>query len=236
MNNITYGVFVLTTKTNRHNGCIINTLVQVTNNPNQISITINKDNYTTKMIKESGSFNVSILDSTTTFDLIKRFGFSSGENQDKFEGFTCYKLSSNGIRYITQSTNAYISAKVTNVVDLGTHVTIFAQVTETGTITDRESLTYADYHKRVKPKLEVKKGVYVCRICGFVHEGDNLPADFVCPICKHGAMDFEFRTPVQELVIKKKFYCPNCDRIEESDMPNLKCSVCGSEMMEIETD
>lgn len=234
MNNITYGLFVITTKTNKHNGCIINTLMQVTSTPNQISVTLNKSNKTTKIIQESGVFNVSILDTTTNFDLIKRFGFSSGENTDKFLGFENFKIAENGISYITESTNSVICAKVTKKIDLGTHITFIADVVEMKELGSNESLTYAFYHKNIKPKAEVKKGVYVCKICGYVYEGETLPDDFICPICKHGAQDFEYREPIKAEPKQRQFYCPNCDRIEKSLFEISACSICGSSMIEVE--
>jgi flavin reductase (DIM6/NTAB) family NADH-FMN oxidoreductase RutF len=192
--NITYGLYVLSTKTNKHNACIINTLMQVTSTPNRISITINKDNETTKMIEESGMFNVSILDMSTPFDLIKRFGFSSGKDVNKFEGFEDYRISSNGLTYITKHTNAYISAKVISKTDLGTHITFVADVVDDVVLSDTLPVTYAYYHSNIKPKAEnVKKGVYVCKICNYVYDGDELPEDFICPICKHGSIDFEYK-------------------------------------------
>lgn len=236
LNNITYGLYVLTAKTDKYNGCIINTLMQVTSSPARISITINKDNHTTKMIDETGVFNVSILDTTTPFDLIKRFGFSSGKDCNKFEDFSDYKLASNGIPYITRHTNAYISARVVSKIDIGTHITFVADVENLDSLANTEPLTYAYYHKHIKPKTEVvKKGVYVCKICGYIHEGDNLPEDFICPICKHGAEVFEFRAPEEPQKRKlRKFYCPVCDRIEESDSFLETCSICGATMIEVE--
>ena len=128
--NIPYGLYVLTAKDEKDNGCIINTLQQVTSNPTRISITVNKDNYTTKMIEQTGEFNVSILDKTVTFDLIKNFGFASGKEVNKFENFKDYELAKNGVVYITQHTNSYLSAKVVSQTDVGTHITFVADVTE----------------------------------------------------------------------------------------------------------
>lgn len=190
--NISYGIYVLTAKTDKYNGCIINTLIQVTSNPSRISITVNKDNYTTKMIQESGEFNVSILDVTTDFELIKRFGFASGKDTDKFANYTGYALADNGIPYITEHTNSYISAKVISVTDVGTHLTFVADLVADVELNDKESATYAYYFSNIKPKPEKpKKNSYVCTICGFIYEGETLPPDYVCPICKHGAEVFE---------------------------------------------
>lgn len=195
INNISYGLYIVCVKSEIngeiiHNGCIINTLMQVTSTPCKVSITISKDNYTTKLIEESGEFNISILDESASFDLIKRFGFQSGRDVDKFDGFNDYKVSSNGVRYVVKSTNAYMSAKVVDKVDVGTHITFIAEITEEEILSTNKSLTYSFYHENIKPKATVNKKSYVCQICGYVYEGDELPSDFVCPLCKHGASDF----------------------------------------------
>ncbi len=193
MQNISYGLFVLTANSGKMNGCIINTLMQVTTQPNQITITVNKLNYSAEMISQTKKFNVSILDARTNFDIIKRFGFSSGKDTNKFDGFDGYKISANDLPYITESTNSYLSCEVSAEIDMGTHIMFFATVTHEEVLGENESLTYAEYHKNVKPKTEVKKGVWVCKICGYVYEGDELPEDFICPLCKHSAEDFEYR-------------------------------------------
>lgn len=190
--NIPYGLYVLTAKDEKDNGCIINTLQQVTSSPTQISITINKDNYTAKMIQKTLAFNVSILDKTVNFDLIKNFGFSSGKDTNKFENFKDYKVAQNGIVYITQSTNSYLSAKVVSQTDIGTHITFVAEVVDDVVLQQTESVTYDYYLKNIKPKpAEKTKNSYVCSICGYVYEGEELPKDFICPICKHGSEVFE---------------------------------------------
>lgn len=190
--NIPYGLYVLTAKDEKDNGCIINTLQQITSSPTRISITVNKDNYTTKMIEKTKVFNVSILDKTVTFDLIKNFGFASGKEVNKFENFKDYELAKNGVAYITQHTNSYLSAKVVSQTDVGTHITFVADVTEDVVLSQTESVTYDYYLKNIKPKPEEKtKNSYVCSICGYVYEGEELPKDFICPICKHGVEVFE---------------------------------------------
>lgn len=189
--NIPYGLYVLTAKGEKLNGCVINTLQQVTSNPERISITVNKDNYTTSLIEKSGEFNISILDINTNFETIKNFGFSSGRDVDKFEKFKDFKLSKNGLPYITKNTNSYLSAKVISKTDVGTHITFVADVTEDVVLSEVESITYSYYLKNVKPKPEAKnKNKYVCTVCGYVYEGETLPKDFICPICKHGAEVF----------------------------------------------
>lgn len=190
LNNISYGLYILSAKEEKNNACIINTLIQVTMNPLRISITINKDNYTCQQIANTGVFNVSILDNSATFDIIKHFGFSSGKDTDKFIDFTDYKLADNNIPYITAHTNGYISAKVIDQIDVGTHITFIADITEDVVLSSNPSLTYEHYLQNIKPKPTAKKNSYVCNICGYVYEGETLPDDFICPLCKHGATDF----------------------------------------------
>ncbi len=199
---IGYGLYVLTAKENGFdNGCIINTVSQVTSNPNRITVAVNKANKTHDMIFASGEFNVSVLSTSATFDIFKAFGFRSGKDADKFSDFKAVERSGNGLYYITDATNAYISAKVVNATDLGTHTLFLADVTDCEVLSDATSVTYDYYHKNIKPKPEVKKMskvYYRCKICGYIYEGDELPADFICPLCKHPASDFERVEAVEE--------------------------------------
>ena len=199
---IGYGLYVLTAKENgSDNGCIINTVSQVTSNPNRITVAVNKANKTHDMIIASGEFNVSVLSTSATFDIFKAFGFRSGKDTDKFSDFKAVERSGNGLYYITEATNAYISAKVVNATDLGTHTLFLADVTDCEVLSDTTSVTYDYYHKNIKPKPEVKKMskvYYRCKICGYIYEGDELPADFICPLCKHPASDFERVEAVEE--------------------------------------
>ena len=192
MFNISYGLYILTAKTEKLNGCVINALSQVTSTPNRIIIAINKNNFTTEQILKTKKFNVSILNEDTTFDLIKRFGFASGENTDKFENFSDYELAKNGLPYITKGVNSYLSAEVVDVRDLGSHYEFLAEVTKEVSLNDIPSITYSYYQSNIKPKQanSNKKVVYVCSVCGYVYEGDPLPEDFICPICKHDAKYF----------------------------------------------
>ena len=192
MFNISYGLYILTAKTEKLNGCVINALSQVTSTPNRIIIAINKNNFTTEQILKTKKFNVSILNEEANFDLIKRFGFASGKNVNKFEDFSSFKLAENGIPYISQGTNSYISAEVLEVRDLGTHYEFLADVTKEVSLNDIPSITYSYYQSNIKPKQanSNKKVVYVCSVCGYVYEGDPLPEDFICPICKHDAKYF----------------------------------------------
>lgn len=190
---ISYGLYLLTAHENgKDNGCIINTLSQVTSTPNRISITVNKQNYTHDMIKNTGIFNVTMLSTETTFEIFKHYGFQSGRDVDKIAPGAVLPRTENGVIYLAFSSVAYVSGKVVQEVDLGTHTMFIADVTDCDVISEAEPLTYAYYHKHIKPKPQpVEKKGYRCKICGYVYEGEELPADFICPLCKHGADDFE---------------------------------------------
>ena len=190
---IGYGLYVLTANENgKDNGCIINTVMQVTADPCQIEIAVNKSNYTCEMIQRTKKFNVSILDEGTSFDVFKNFGYQSGRTVDKFANFFDTKRSPNGVLYITKNTNAFMSAYVKQEVDLGTHILFIAQLVEAEVLSDKSTVTYEFYQKNIKPQPQTtaKKG-WRCKICGFIYEHEELPADYICPICKHGAVDFE---------------------------------------------
>ena len=196
MHNLTYGLFVLTTELNgKQNGCIINTAAQVTSEPNRISIAVNKANYTHDMIKESGKFTVSIISENATFDLFRHFGFVTGKEVDKFADFKDYKEGENKIPYITKGTNAYISAEVEKVEELDTHTLFIGRVTDMEVLSEDPSATYTYYMENIKPKPEKTqkngKTIWRCTICGYEYEGEELPEDFICPLCKHPASDFE---------------------------------------------
>lgn len=192
-----YGLFVLTARSgDKDNGCIINTAAQLTSSPNRINIAVNKANFTHDMILNTGVFNISVLAEDTSFDTFKRFGFASGKDTDKFEGFLENTArSANGLLYVTAGTNAFMSAKVIEAHDYGSHTLFVAELTEAAVLRDEPSVTYAYYFEHIKPKpqpkIEEEKHGYVCKICGYVYEGDTLPPDFICPLCKHGAEDFE---------------------------------------------
>ena len=191
---LSYGLFVLTAReASRDNGCIINTVTQLTDSPKRISIAVNKQNLTHDMILKTGVFNVSILSENAPFAIFKHYGFQSGRDTDKFAGVPALARAQNGIYYLPDSTNAFLSGKVTQTIDLGTHTLFIADVTEARVLSDVPSMTYAYYFENVKPKpaaLQKQTG-WVCRICGYVYEGEELPEDFICPLCKHGAEDFE---------------------------------------------
>ncbi len=192
---LSYGLFVLTAKDGaKDNGCIVNTVVQLTDTPKRITVAVNKANYTHDMILKTGVFNVSVLSQDAQFAQFKQFGFQSGHDVDKFAGYDHASRSENGVLYVTENTNALISGKVIETRDYGTHTLFVADVTEAKVLSAVPSVTYDYYFANIKPKpskLEEKKKGYVCKICGYVYEGDPLPADFICPLCKHGAEDFE---------------------------------------------
>ena len=190
--NIGYGLYVVTTNDGKKdNGCIVNTVTQVTNTPNRIAVTINKDNYTHHVVEQTGILNVNCLSVEAPFAVFENYGFQSGRTADKLKDVEELR-SDNGLRFLPQYINAFFSLKVENYVDLGTHGMFICSVTESRVITDAETMTYTYYQNNVKPKpaTEGKKG-FVCKVCGYVYEGDELPDDFVCPLCKHGAADFE---------------------------------------------
>ena len=192
-----YGLFVLSAHADgKDNGCIINTAAQLTSTPGRINIAVNKANFTHDMIMKTGVFNLSVLAEDASFDIFKRFGFASGKDTDKFAGFEENAArSANGLLYVTQGTNAFMSAKVIDSHDYGTHTLFVAELTEAQILREEPSVTYAYYFEHIKPKpqpkIEEEKHGYVCKICGYVYEGDELPADFICPLCKHGVEDFE---------------------------------------------
>ena len=192
---LSYGLFVLTANAGgKDNGCIVNTVMQITASPIRIAITVNKANYTCGMIENSGAFNLSVLDESAPFHVFEQFGFHSGKDTDKFASCAHNDRTANGLRYIPQHTNCVISGAVTESLDYGTHIMFVADVVETVTLSGERSMTYQYYFDNVKPKPQAPKGQqkgYVCKICGYVYEGDSLPVDFICPLCKHGAADFE---------------------------------------------
>lgn len=189
---ITYGLYLLTAKEqSKDNGCIVNTLMQITStDPCSIIISVNKQNLTHDMILNTGEFNVSVLTVHTPFRLFEHFGFQSGHDINKFQDLPEAARAENGIYYLKDFSNSYISAKVTNTFDCDTHTIFYAQITAADNISEDESITYAYYHQHTKPQVEAQSGRYVCNICGYIYEGDELPADYICPLCKHGAKDF----------------------------------------------
>ena len=188
---LSYGLFVLTARENgKDNGCIINTAQQVTDTPCRITVAVNKGNLTHDMILRTGVFNISVLSQDAVFWVFQHYGFQSGRDVDKFASIPEARTE-NGIRYVEGCANAVISGKVISTVDCDTHTLFVAEVTEAKILSDEPSMTYQYYFDNVKPK-PAAQGKWVCKICGYVHEGE-LPADFICPWCKHPASDFEKR-------------------------------------------
>ena len=190
--NIGYGLYVVTSNDgSKDNGLIVNTVTQVTNTPNRVAITINKLNYSCDVIAKTGKLNISTLSQEAPFAIFERFGFHSGRDTDKFQGFDHTQRSANGLLFLDKYANAYISCKVTEQVDLDTHIMFICDVTQCVNLNKVETISYTYYLQNVKPKPEADKKGFVCKICGWVYEGEELPEDIVCPLCKHGAADFE---------------------------------------------
>ena len=189
---IGYGLYVVTTKDgDKDNGLIVNTVTQIADNPLKVAVSVNKKNYSHDTIVKTGMMNVCCLTESAPFSLFKNFGFQSGRDADKFTDIPSWRTK-NGLMCLRDDINAVISLSVDAYHDMDSHGLFICSVTEAHVINDDASMTYAYYHKNVKPKPEKteKKG-YVCKICGYVYEGETLPEDFVCPLCKHGAADFE---------------------------------------------
>lgn len=198
MYKLSYGLFVLTARDGeKDNGCIINTAIQAASEPNQLSICVNKANYTHDMIERTGKFTVSVLSEQADFELFKHFGFQSGRDVDKFTNFTGCARGADGLYYITEGTNAYISVTVDKTVDLGSHTMFIGEITDMAVLSDTPSTTYEYYQNHIKPKPQAVgktdegQTVWRCRICGYEYVGVEIPDDFICPICKHPASDFE---------------------------------------------
>lgn len=188
---IEYGLYVVTSKGEElDNGLILNSVMQVTAEPLQVAITINKSNYSHDIIKETGIMNICALTEQTPFSVFQNFGMKSGKDSYKLIGVKAAR-SENGLLYLTEYSNAFISLKVNTYTDLGSHGMFICTVTAAETLNDSPTMTYSFYHKNVKPKKEAKTKGYVCKICGYVYEGETLPDDFICPLCKHPASDFE---------------------------------------------
>lgn len=228
--NIQYGLFVITTQNgDRDNGCISNTVAQVTAQPNRISVALNKGNFTTELIQHSGRFTASILSEAADFELFKHFGFQSGRTVDKFADFTDCRRVNNGTFAITRGTNAFISAEVEQTIDLGTHLLFIGLVTEMETLSDIPSATYNYYQANIKPKPQPVgqtvegKTIWRCSICGYEYVGEELPDDFICPICKHPASDFVKVSAEAEASVANKYAGTKTEK-------NLEAAFAGESM------
>ena len=191
--NLTYGLFLLTTRDGgKDNGCIINTAIQVANDPTRISIAVQKNNLTHDMIISSGKFNISAISTTADFTLFQRFGMQSGRDINKFSEYPYISRNDNGILYLTSHANMYMSATVTQTLDLGSHTLFIAEVTDAVVLSNEPSCTYSYYQSSIKPApaISSEKRTWTCSVCGYVYEGEEMPDDYKCPLCKHGKEDF----------------------------------------------
>ncbi|MEZ4508613.1 MAG: flavin reductase [Eubacteriales bacterium] len=199
---ISYGLFVLTAKDGeRDNGCIINTVIQATSSPLRLTFTVNKATLTHDMVLKSGIFNLSILTDQSKFDVYRRFGLQSGRDVDKFADYSAYARSVNGLTYVTENVNVLLSGKVIDTLDCGTHTLFLADLTEARRLSNEASVTYDFYQKNIKPKPgaeATKKKGWLCTVCGYIYEGEVLPPDYICPVCKHGAEVFVPLSSVEE--------------------------------------
>ena len=241
---IGYGLYLLSSKDgDKKNGCIINTAMQLTSNPARILVSVNKNNYTNELMAKSGKFNLSVLTKDVPFDVIRHFGFSSGRDTDKITGNPMVGERDNGIPYLLSYANAVFECEVYETADAGTHTVFFADVREAVRLSEEESVTYSYYQTHIKPKpQEAKKTVWRCTVCGYEYEGEELPDDFICPICKHGKQDFvkvekqENNTTESEKKAMKKWRCKICGEIVVSDTRPEKCPLCqapGEEFEEV---
>ncbi len=241
---LTYGLFLLTAQENgTDNGCIINTAIQIANNPTRISVAVIKNNKTHDMILNTGIFNVSAISATAKFELFQRFGMQSGRDVNKFEGFTDAARSENNLFYLTNAANMYLSAKVTEHFDLGSHTVFIAELTDGKVLSEEPSCTYGYYQSNIKPKPaapKTQKRSWICSVCGYVYEGDEVPDDFICPICHHGKEDFVLNegtsvadpasvsvSTVSTTANTGKYVCSVCGYVHEGDSAPEKCPVCG---------
>lgn len=189
---ISYGLYIAASKFDKKmNGCIVNTVMQVTDNPKQIAIAINKENLTCEIVQKSRMVSLSVLSETAPFSLFEHLGFQSGRKIDKFVNFP-FALTKQELPYLTSHTSAFIDCKVTNIIDLGSHLLFIATVNDCEVISEEKAMTYSYYHEFVKPKpSDTPVKGWRCMVCGYIYEGEELPPDFICPWCKHGVEDFE---------------------------------------------
>ena len=189
--NISYGLYVLSSSyEGKNTGCIINTVNQVADNALKLAIAVSKKNYTESIIQKAKMFNLSILSESAPFSIFQNFGFQSGRDIDKFKHIS-YLKDINNMPYLSRYVNTTVSCEIDTTINLSSHTLFLANIVDAKILSDEKSMTYSYYHKYVKPKPQTKNKGWVCKICGYVYEGEELPKDFVCPICKHGATDFE---------------------------------------------
>ena len=238
MYHLTYGLYLLTAQEDgRDTGCIINTAIQVANDPARLSIAVIKGGCTHDMVLRTGLFNVSSLTVDAPFALFRHFGMQSGRNVDKFDGFDGVARSENGLTYLAENANAFLSCRVVDSFDLGSHTMFIGELTDGEVLSARPSCTYAYYQSDIKQKpAPLKKKGWVCTVCGYVYEGDEVPDDFLCPLCKHGKEDFVPVDGAQEKPAAApapaaetsgvKWICSVCGYVHEGDEPPAQCPVC----------
>jgi len=233
---IGYGLYVLTARADgRDNGCIVNTFAQLASSPLRVGVSVCKENLTCSMIEKTLEFNVTVLDENSKFDVFKHFGYQSGKTVNKFDGRELPR-SNNGLYYLTENANSCFSCRVIDSVDLNSHRLFIAEVTDMQVLSDKcETVTYAYYQRNIKPQAApAEKSGWRCKICGYMYEGEDLPADFVCPLCKHGAEDFEYvgiqAAAVEEIKTLNKWQCSVCKYVYESEDNELPegftCPLC----------
>ena len=238
MHRLTYGVYLLSVREGEQdNACIINTAVQVANEPTRISVAVIRKNHTCDMLLRSGEFNLSSLTTAAPFGLFQRFGMQSGRDTDKFADFSAVKRSENGLYYLTEHANAFLSARVTEHYDLGSHILFIAEVTDGEVLSDGVCCSYGYYQSDIKPRpKKVEKKAWVCSVCGYVYEGEEVPDDFLCPLCNHGKEDFNpaeaaapaHAVPASAAAVSdgKKWLCPVCGYVHEGQQPPEACPLC----------
>jgi len=226
--NITYGLFFLSARQDgRDNACIINTAAQIANDPTRIGIAVIQKNLTHDMILATGEFNVSAIATDAPFELFKRFGMQSGRSVDKFDGFSDAERTPNGLLRLNKYANAWFSCKVVDKIDLGSHTYFIAELKDCEVLSPTPSCSYGYYQSDIKPKpVQAPKKGWVCSVCGYVYEGDELPDDFICPLCKHKKEDFQPLNPVPVAPAKKKFVCSVCGYVHEGDSAPAQCPQC----------
>ncbi len=232
---LSYGLFVVTAEQNgKHNGCITNTAQQVSSQPLLMAVAINKANLTHDMVLATKKFALSVLSENASFDLFKRFGFQSGRDVDKFAGFTDCETDIQGLKYITEGVNAHFSAEVTDTQDLGSHTLFIAKIKDMDVLNTVPSATYEYYQKHIKPAPSApssgnqNRTVWRCKVCGYEYTGDNLPDDFICPLCKHPASDFEKVTVTQDNNMEKT------NNMAAGGKSVWRCKICGHEYVDDE--
>lgn len=232
---LSYGLYAITTKLeSKDNAMIANTAIQLTSTPLRLSVTINKDNFSHDIIMQTKVMNVCVLDTTTPYSVFEKYGMASGRDANKFDATFKYTRASNGLIVLDKHINAYFSLQVIESVDVGTHTIFVCDVTEASSVSSEPSMTYEYYHANVKPKPNAQKQKgFVCKICGHVYEGDTLPEDYICPICKHGASDFEpinNETKSTSSTDTTKYKCIVCGaEFELKDGDKVQCPICGVE-------